>query len=42
MNIQLSEAEEHIPNKEPTKLGQILIRYVQGNGTVDISCHSPC
>jgi small nuclear ribonucleoprotein F len=26
MNIQLSDAEEHIPNEEPTKLGQILIR----------------
>jgi small nuclear ribonucleoprotein F len=27
MNIQLSDAEEHIPHEDPTKLGQILIRY---------------
>jgi small nuclear ribonucleoprotein F len=26
MNIQLSDAEEHIPDQEATKLGQILIR----------------
>jgi small nuclear ribonucleoprotein F len=26
MNIQLSDAEEHIPHEDPTKLGQILIR----------------
>jgi hypothetical protein len=27
MNIQLSDAEEHIPGEEPSKLGQVFIRY---------------
>jgi small nuclear ribonucleoprotein F len=37
MNIQLSDAEEHIPDQEATKLGQILIRcnnvlWIRGAG----------